>query len=70
MATLAELTTELAKWEAARDKVLTAQSYGIGDRSLVRPNLTVIVDRIDKLRNAIAKYTGANVTYPQFGTRS
>ena len=70
MATLADLNDELTKLETARDKILTAQSYGIGDRSLVRPNLKTILDRIDLLRSAIAKFSGANVTYPRFGTRS
>ena len=70
MATLTELQTELTNLEAARDKALTAQAYGIGDRNLRRPDLKVILDRIDAIRIAIARVSGASTSYPRFWSRS
>jgi hypothetical protein len=69
MATLVELQAELVKLQAAYDKALVSQSYGIGDRSLTRPNLKVIIDRMNEVRIAIARISGSSTTYPRFSTR-
>ena len=68
MATVAELQAELAKWEAARDKALDAQSYGIAGRSKTMAPLKDIQECIDRLRSRIARIsnTSTDTVAPTF----
>ena len=56
MATLAELQTELAALKAARTQVLSAQSYGHGNRKLDRVNFADLTREIKELERRIAMY--------------
>lgn len=47
--TLAKVQAEIAKYEAARDAALTAQSYTIGTRSKANPELATIQAHLDRL---------------------
>lgn len=69
MATVAELTTELAAYRAARDAILDgAQSYSINGRSLARADLATIIKKIDDLESRIATLnrSGGRVSSPLF----
>lgn len=70
MATLSELEAELAKYEAARDKVLNCQEWSTSEMRISRPNLEGIEKKITSLRFAIARAKGQTTTYPLFSTRS
>jgi len=65
--TLEELQAELQQYEAARDRILTGQSYSIGEMTLRRPDLKWIEERIKELRFQIARYQGLSHAYPLFG---
>lgn len=56
MATLAELQEELAELKAARTRVLNAQSYGHGTRSLTRVSYADLQRDIKDLERRIALY--------------
>jgi len=57
VATLAELQEELAELKAARTRVLSAQSYGHGTRSLTRVDYADLQRDIKDLERRIAMYT-------------
>ena len=74
MATMAELTMELAKINASIDRITGtatgsgAQSYGISGRSLQRADLNVLYKRKDRLELAISRLnSGGIATHPLFG---
>lgn len=50
---LAELRARLALYVAAEEKILTGQSYRIGDRQLNRADLDVVRSEIRKLSGEI-----------------
>jgi hypothetical protein len=74
MATVASLTATLAKYEAARDAVLTTgQSYRIDDREFTRADLEFLEAQIDKLETKIASaQAGGKLKFASavFGGRS
>ena len=58
MTTVASLTLELAKWEAARDAILDgAQSYSINGRSLTRASLDYIDKKCETLQSRIDMFS-------------
>ena len=66
MTTVASLQSELLKWEAARDAILTAQSYTINGRSLTRANLEFVQSQIDAINARIERLSsgGRGVVSP------
>ena len=54
MATSAEIQTQIDTLEAAKLKILSAQSYKIGSRSLVRADLAEINRELSELRIRLA----------------
>lgn len=56
MATLSELQEELAELKAVRSRVLNAQSYGHGSRSLTRVSYADLQRDIKELERRIAMY--------------
>jgi hypothetical protein len=59
MATVASLTATLAKYEAARDAVLTTgQSYRIDDREFTRADLAFLESQIERLETKISMASG------------
>jgi len=69
MATLAELQAGLAKYKAARDRILLGQSYEVSGRKLTRANLRDVEARIAELeqRIAIAQSGGIRTSTVTFG---
>jgi len=76
MATLAELQEDLAKYKAARDRILEGgQASGTGGANVTRANLETIEKRIENLeaRIALAKKGAGPVSFgvnALFGRRS
>lgn len=55
MATVAQLTSTLAAYETARDKILTTgQAYKIDDREFTRADLAFLESQIDRLEQKIS----------------
>lgn len=52
--TLQQLQSDLTKYRAARDAILTSQEYQIGTRRLRRPDLAAIERTITDLESRIA----------------
>jgi len=61
MATLAELQAGLAKYKAARDRILLGQSYEVSGRKLTRANLRDVEAAIDRLEQRIAIAQGGGL---------
>jgi hypothetical protein len=76
LATLAELQTELAKVDAAIDRITGtttaggAQSIGVGASSVTRANLDTLYKRKRELQNAIDRKTNGASANPVFGVRA
>ncbi len=67
MATLAELSAEKVKIQAAIDKVLVAQSYSEGGTSVTKAQLESLYRRLDTIDTRIARFTSGVSTSPVFG---
>lgn len=57
--TLTEIQTDIVNVKAAIDKVLTAQSYGKGDKNLQRVQLADLEKRLASLTRTEAQLTAA-----------
>lgn len=66
---LADLQATLAKYVAARDAILTSQSYSINGRSVTRADLGEIEKQISILESRIGRVTrgGPSVKAPCLG---
>lgn len=70
MATVEELTAELALYKAQEAAILKGgQSYGVSGRQLTRANLDTIIKKIASIETRIARVsrTGGTITSPDFG---
>lgn len=64
MATVASLTAALAKYEAARDAVLTTgQSYRIDDREFTRADLAFLESQIERIEQKITFAGSGRLTF-------
>lgn len=66
---LADLNATLAKYLAARDAILTSQSYSISGRSVTRADLATIENQISILESRIGRVGrgGASIKSPLLG---
>jgi hypothetical protein len=66
---ITELNATLAKYVAARDAILTSQSYSINGRSVTRADLSAIEKQIGILESRIGRLTRgtASVKSPSLG---
>jgi hypothetical protein len=67
MATLAELSAEKTKIQAAIDKILVAQEYSEGGTSVKKAQLETLYRRLDSINTRIDRQTGGVSTSVIFG---